>query len=114
MVIFLPEAITFGTLFPTGETTTFEKASFTLTNSLKVRVCRVFLTLRLPGRGSAETKMGGSSSRGPPEGLPILAQPAIPLIIVTKIKTTTRYDKERRFIYKSYINFNLKKGGEGS
>ena len=68
-----PCELTRGTDLEVGDTTTFWKASFTFMSSSKVRVMRSLSTLSDPAGGLAERNLGGSSSRGPPDGVPMLA-----------------------------------------
>ncbi len=71
-----PSDDTRGTDLEVGETTTFENASLTLTSSSNCSTILVRFTPSEPGGGLADTRRGGSSSRGPPDGLPMLAHPA--------------------------------------
>ena len=69
-----PEEETLGASFDVGDTVTLVKASFTFMSSLKSIVTFRPLKLTEYGIGLERNATGGSSSRGPPEGLPVEAQ----------------------------------------
>ncbi len=71
-----PAAITSGVVRCAGDMTTLLIGSVTCTFSSNSIEILERLTLTSPGAGVLFTNTGGSTSRGPPCGLPILAQAA--------------------------------------
>ena len=71
-----PLELTCGGVFCAGDTTTLLNASSSCMFSSKVTDMRVRSTLRAPGAGLERTNFGGSSSRAPPSGRPMLAHAA--------------------------------------